>query len=134
MRALAILRLFSKINKAFFRRKCEQDNMENKTYIKEIHKSEYILAYICNLCYHIYMRTTIEFNNYTFKQVKELQARTGRTLSLTVNELVEKALRQPKNGSYVDFRVKAKNLGTLPGVDYSNTHALLEMAEGESYK
>ena len=80
------------------------------------------------------MRTTIEFNNFLFQQVRQLQAKSGKTLSETVNDLVHKALGQSKSTKFVDFSVKAKKLGTIPGLDYSNTEALLERAEGIMHK
>jgi len=64
-------------------------------------------------------------------ELKEEMRRTGGTFKETVNSALREGLRTARTKQPVrPFAVRARDLGTLPGVDIDNIGELLEQAEG----
>ncbi|CAN5326553.1 hypothetical protein BH20ACI2_BH20ACI2_14640 [soil metagenome] len=84
------------------------------------------------------MRTTITLDEDVVTTVKEeMRAGDGKTFKEAVNELIrmgryhkaelEKKSRKP-------FKVKAKNMGVFPHLNYDNISELLEEIEGPFHR
>ena len=84
------------------------------------------------------MRTTITLDEDVLTTVKEeMQSGDGKTFKEAVNELIrmgryhkaeiEKTPRKP-------FKVKAKNMGVFPHINYDNISELLEEIEGPFHR
>ena len=81
------------------------------------------------------MRTTITLDDDVVTTVKE-EMKKGKTFKEAVNELIrmgryhnaeiEKAPRKP-------FKVKAKNMGVFPHINYDRTSDLLAMIDDEEF-
>ncbi len=87
-----------------------------------------------HIVYYESMRTTILFKPVTFQKVATIKAKTGKSLSDVVNDLIEQALHARKQPNYTKFKVKTQGLGVYPHLDYSKIHDLLDYAEGEDRK
>jgi hypothetical protein len=82
------------------------------------------------------MRTTITINDDILNQLK-LEAAKDRDKSFkdVVNETLRLGLRlRQEAGKRPRFKVKAKNLGTFPGLNYDNIGELLDQVEGSDRK
>lgn len=84
------------------------------------------------------MRTTLTLDDDVVKAIKaEMKVGEGKTFKEAVNELIrigryhkaqtESAPRKP-------FKVKAKNMGVYPHLNYDNIGELLEQVEGPFHK
>ena len=61
--------------------------------------------------------------------------RSGKTLKETVNEALRMGLSMRKElRSAAPFKVHARQMGTIPGLNYDNIGELLEHLEGPSHR
>jgi len=61
--------------------------------------------------------------------------RSGASFKELVNLYLRKALNAPKSAAKAKpFRVRARNLGLRPGLDYTHIGELLEQIEGPLHK
>ncbi len=80
------------------------------------------------------MRTTIQFDDELLKEAKAVAAASGRTLAELVEESVRENLARRKaavGGKRISLPT-FKGGDVLPGVDISNSAALLDIMEGRS--
>jgi len=78
------------------------------------------------------MRTTINIDDSLYAELKGIAARTGRTLTATVNDALRDSLsrRRDEKRSPVNPRV-FHGTGVLPGVDLSDSATLLDHMEND---
>ena len=77
------------------------------------------------------MRTTIRLDEQLLKELKQLAARSGKSLTKTIEEALRESLsRQRKSGEREPVRlVTFSGNGLLPGVDLDDSAALLDLME-----
>lgn len=84
------------------------------------------------------MRTTITLDDDVVTTVKEeMKKGDGKTFKEAVNELIRlgRYLNQDRTAKRrKPFKVRAKNLGTYPHLNYDDIGALLEEIEGPFHK
>ena len=67
--------------------------------------------------------------------LKKEMRRSGKTFKDAVNDAVRQGLAGRRVASEVaPFVVEARDLGTIPGLDYSNVAELVEVAEGPDHR
>jgi hypothetical protein len=78
------------------------------------------------------MRTTLDINDELLKQVRQVAARTNRSMTSIVEDALRTALhrRPPAKRRKVNLPVSKERLGLRPGVDLNNTAALLDILDG----
>lgn len=77
------------------------------------------------------MRTTLTLEDDVSAKLKTLVRRTGRPFKQIVNDLLRSALSARRQPSPAEpFRVRGRELGVRPGLDYDNIGDLLEQIEG----
>lgn len=76
------------------------------------------------------MRTTLTIEDDLARRLKDEMRKTG----LTFKQVVERYLRRGLQGGHAKkrFKVKARSLGTLPGLNYSKTSELLDRLDEEA--
>jgi hypothetical protein len=83
------------------------------------------------------MRTTITLDEDVVKTVRQ-EMRTGKTFKDAVNDLIRlghhRRKEQVEAARKKSFKVRAKNLGTYPHLDYDNIAELLDRVEGPFHK
>lgn len=85
------------------------------------------------------MRTTLTLDDDVVKTIREeMKAGAGKTFKETVNELIRlgryQKEEQAKSRRKKPFRVKAKNLGVYPHLNYDNIAELLDEIEGPFHR
>lgn len=81
------------------------------------------------------MRTTLTLEDDVAAKLKSETRRTGRPFKQVVNEMLREGFaRRVGWKKEPPFRIKARNLGTRPGLDYDNIGLLLEQTEGPFHK
>ena len=60
--------------------------------------------------------------------------RSGRPFKQVVNELLRLALNARRAGGRRPFRVRARDLGRRPGLEYDDVGGLLEQLEGPAHR
>ena len=81
------------------------------------------------------MRTTVTLDDDIVSKLKAEMRRSGRTFKQTVNEFLRIGLSlhgELKNGDR--FKVRARPLGIIPGLNYDCTGDLLEESEGPFHR
>ncbi|MBI2247724.1 MAG: hypothetical protein HYY39_07980 [Armatimonadetes bacterium] len=77
------------------------------------------------------MRTTLTLDDDVAAALKAEVRRAGRPFKAVVNELLRAALHLRRRRRAVPpFTVRARSLGTRPGLDYDRTAELVEHLEG----
>ena len=81
------------------------------------------------------MRTTLTLDADVAAKLKTEMRRSGHSFKALVNEYLRRALnaREPK-GAVKPFRVRTRDLGFRPDLDYVHTGDLLEQLEGPLHK
>jgi hypothetical protein len=81
-------------------------------------------------------RTTITLNDDLLDELRREAAKDqSRTFKDLVNETLRLGLRVRRSAAKrPKFKVKAKDLGTFPGIDYNNIGELLDRIEGPDRK
>ena len=80
------------------------------------------------------MRTTIRLDDRLLADVKELAAKTGRTLTAVIEDALREVLarrQQPRKNQRAKLKTHGKG-GLLPGVDLADSAALLDLMESEN--
>ena len=81
------------------------------------------------------MRTTITLDDDVINKLNAEMRRSGKSFKETVNEFLRVGLavrRELKNAD--QFKVRARALGVVPGLNYDNIGELLEQLEGPLHK
>jgi len=76
------------------------------------------------------MRTTLTIDDDIVAKLKDEMKRSGRSFREIVNDMLRTGLnlrQQPQKPK--KFKVRARNLGLRPGLNYDNIRALLEQIE-----
>jgi len=82
------------------------------------------------------MRTTLTINDDILDQLKiEAAKEKGKPFKEVVNETLLLGLRARREvEKRPRFKVRAKNMGTFPGLNYDNIEELLDQIEGPDRK
>jgi hypothetical protein len=80
------------------------------------------------------IRTTVTFDDDVLVRVKEVSRARGVSFREAVNELLRLALLEKPVASVPRFRVKPMHMGFRPELNYDDTEALLEYAEGPYHR
>ncbi|HUU12242.1 MAG TPA: DUF2191 domain-containing protein [Terriglobia bacterium] len=81
------------------------------------------------------MRTTLTLDDDVLGKLKAEARKSGRPFKQLVNEFLRLGLSLRRQVSAVEpFVVKARSLGTRPGLDYDNIGELLEQIEGPLHR
>jgi hypothetical protein len=82
------------------------------------------------------MRTTITLDEDVEKKLDaEVRRRRGATFKDVVNELLRIGLQTKQELKATErFKVKARSMGVMPGLNYDNIADLVEHLEGASHK
>lgn len=82
------------------------------------------------------MRTTITLDKDVEKKLDaEIRRRKGATFKDVVNETLRIGLLTKRQLNRAEpFKVKARPMGVMPGLDYDNVSDLVEHLEGASHK
>jgi hypothetical protein len=80
-------------------------------------------------------RTTLTLDDDVAAKLKAVMRRTGRSFKETVNEVLRFGLAQQTPAKKVKpFKIRAKNMGLRPGLNYDCVSRLLEEVEGPNYR
>jgi hypothetical protein len=80
------------------------------------------------------MRTTVTLDKDVAARVRAEMSRTGKTFKEVVNNLVRQGAEKSSKHKDKPFRVRARDLGERPGLNYDNIGELLEQVEGPGHK
>lgn len=77
------------------------------------------------------MRTTVRLDDQLLRAAKKTAAETGRTLTAVIEDALRQALAaRPSQKKASRFKLPVFDTGeTLPGVDFDNSAALLDLME-----
>jgi hypothetical protein len=81
------------------------------------------------------IRTTVALDEDVHDRLKRESRRRGVSFGKAVNEVLRSGLlaeKSPPSGQ--KFRVKARSMGGIPGLNYDNIEELLELAEGPYHR
>ena|SRR3989442_11904079 len=85
--------------------------------------------------YHHDMRTTITLDDDVVVKLNAAMKRSNKSFKETVNEFLRIGLSMHRElESTGPFKVEARPLGVIPGLNYDCTAELLEEAEGPSHR
>ncbi|HEY1338100.1 MAG TPA: CopG family transcriptional regulator [Bryobacteraceae bacterium] len=77
------------------------------------------------------IRTTVTLDEDVLERVKEESKQRGASFKDTINELLRTALvLANKPAPRRKFKVRARKMGIIPGLNYDNTESLIEYLEG----
>lgn len=78
------------------------------------------------------MRTTIHIDDHLFSELKGIAADTGKTLTAVIHDALRESLsrRRTIKQPAVDLPL-FHGTGVMPGVDLSDSAALLDLIEGD---
>jgi hypothetical protein len=81
------------------------------------------------------MRTTVTLDDDVESLVQKEMRRTGKTFKAALNDALREGFARRGEAAPIEpFRVEARPLGIVPGLDYSNVAELLEVAEGPAHR
>ncbi|HLF56446.1 MAG TPA: ribbon-helix-helix protein, CopG family [Thermoanaerobaculia bacterium] len=81
------------------------------------------------------MRTTVTLDDDVSAQLEREMRATGKSFKQALNDAVRQGLAQRTKAAAIEpFVVRARELGRIPGLDYSNVGDLLEVAEGPEHR
>lgn len=81
------------------------------------------------------MRTTLTLDDEVAEMLRLEVRRSGKSFKEVVNEAVRDSLaRRKKMAKLPRYVVKAYPMGTYPGIDYSKTAEMLEIADARERK
>jgi len=79
-------------------------------------------------------RTTLTLEEDVAARVASEARKSGRPFKQVVNELLRFALNARRSATPAPFRVKPRDLGLRPGLEYDDIGGLLEEVEGPSHR
>lgn len=81
------------------------------------------------------MRTTLTLDDDVAAALERTMRESGGSFKETVNQALREGLARRRESAGVEpFVVRARELGRVPGLDYSNVGELLEVAEGPEHR
>ncbi len=82
------------------------------------------------------MRTTITLDDDVAEKIQsEMRRRRTNNFKETLNDVLRQGLLARRAlGAAKPFKVRARRLGSKPGLNYDNVSELLEQLEGSSHK
>jgi hypothetical protein len=85
------------------------------------------------------MRTTITLDDDVLRTIKEeMMSGNGKTFKQAVNDLIRfgrlKKRSEKMSQKAKPFKVRAKNMGTYPHLNYDNVGELLDQVEGPLHR
>lgn len=81
------------------------------------------------------MRTTLTIDEDVIAKINAEMRRSGKSFKETVNDALRTGLSVRKElKSAEPFKVRARSMGTYPGLNYDNIDELLEQIEGPSHR
>jgi hypothetical protein len=81
------------------------------------------------------VRTTLTLEDDVANRLRAEMRQSGKGMKVLVNDYLRLALNSKKGAPEVrPFRVRASNMGTLPGLNYDNIGELLEQVEGAAHR
>jgi hypothetical protein len=81
------------------------------------------------------VRTTLTLDDDVFAKLKAEARKSGRPFKELVNELLRRGLTLRRHAKPLDpYVVKARPMGSKPGVNYDNIGELLEQLEGPLHR
>lgn len=81
------------------------------------------------------MRTTLTLDDDVARKLKDEVRQSGKSFRETVNEYLRRGLNARSEVKGVPpFKVRARDLGSRPGLPYENIGDLLEQLEGPAHK
>ena len=76
------------------------------------------------------MRTTINLDDNLLTHLKELAAKTGRTMTSIIEDAIRQAIRSPRNAPRKRVRLTVVDgKGPRPGVDLDDSASLLALMD-----
>jgi len=85
--------------------------------------------------YHQSVRTTLTIDDDIVAKINAEMRRSGKSFKETVNEALRTGLSVQKElKSAKPFKVRARDMGTFPSLNYDNIGELLEQIEGPLHR
>jgi predicted transcriptional regulator len=75
-------------------------------------------------------RTTVTLEDDVVSRLEAQARRTGRTFKDVLNDAVRDGLDRAFKPAPEQFRVEARDMGALPGIDFDDVAGLVEQLEG----
>ena len=76
------------------------------------------------------MRTTIHINDHLFARLKEVAARTGRTMTSVIEDALRQSMAQSRPKARKAIRLTTVDgKGPRPGVDLDDTASLFDLMD-----
>jgi Ribbon-helix-helix protein, copG family len=76
------------------------------------------------------MRTTINLDDHLLKDLKQLAAKTGKTMTSIIEDAIRQAIRPPKPVSRKRIRLTVVDgKGPRPGIDLDDSASLLDLMD-----
>ena len=74
------------------------------------------------------MRTTIQIDNHLFAELKQIAAKTGKTLTAVIHDALRESLSRRRQSRRLTVALpKFHGTGVMPGVDLNDTATLLDL-------
>jgi predicted CopG family antitoxin len=105
-----------------------------------VHHDAFCNTSLHHLCYYSNMRTTITLDDDVIKTIREeMKEGDGKSFKEAVNELIRLGRFHKKEVSEAmavrkPFKVRSKNMGIYPHLNYDRTSDLLAMLDEEEYR
>jgi hypothetical protein len=80
------------------------------------------------------IRTTVTLDEDVLKRVKEESRTRGASFRDTLNDLLRVALAGQARPFKRTLKIKPRNMGIFPGLNYDDVEALIEYAEGPDHR
>jgi hypothetical protein len=82
------------------------------------------------------MRTTITLDDDVAEKLQaEMRRRRSNNFKETLNDVLRRGLMARRElGTVKPFKVRARSMGSRPGLNYDNVGGLLEQLEGSSHR
>lgn len=79
------------------------------------------------------MRTTLNIQDHLLVELKQIAARSGKTLTIVIHDAIRESLSRRRATAPSDAELPVfHGTGVMPGVDLSDTASLLDVMEREN--
>lgn len=79
------------------------------------------------------MRTTLNIQDHLLVELKQIAARSGKTLTVVIHDAIRESLSRRRTTARSDAELPVfHGTGVMPGVDLSDTASLLDVMEREN--